>query len=82
MPAQPTPPLFDFDLLEQDGNDLPLHERTAARQVAGESQRQIIRFTEHLREDGPNRVLRHICSMGLDGMESLYAVRCRLRIPL
>ena len=65
--------LYAFDLLEHDGadlRDLPLLERKQRlARLLGRAERQVIRFTEHLTDDGPT-VFRHVCRMGLEGIVS------------
>ena len=65
--------LYAFDLLEHDGDDLrdlPLIERKQRlARLLGLATRQVIRFVEHLTEDGPT-VFRHVCRMGLEGIVS------------
>jgi bifunctional non-homologous end joining protein LigD len=46
-------------------------KRRLAR-LLGRAKRQVIRYTEHLTEDGPT-VFRHVCRMGLEGIVSKRA---------
>ena len=59
--------------LEHDGadlRDLPLIERKQRlAKLIGRAKRQVIRFVEHLTDDGPT-VFRHVCRMGLEGIVS------------
>ena len=59
--------------MEHDGadlRDLPLIERKQRlAKLIGRAKRQVIRFVEHLTDDGPT-VFRHVCRMGLEGIVS------------
>ena len=62
--------LHAFDLIEHDGDDLPLIERKRRlAKLLGKAKRRSIRFTEHLTGDGPT-VFEHVCRMGLEGIVS------------
>ncbi len=62
--------LYAFDLIEDDGIDLPLLDRKRRlKKLLGKSQRRAIRFVEHLMGDGPT-IFEHVCRMGLEGIET------------
>ena len=65
--------LYAFDLFEHDGadlRDLPLIDRKRRlTRLIGKAKRQVVRFAEHLTEDGPT-VFQHVCRMGLEGIVS------------
>jgi bifunctional non-homologous end joining protein LigD len=65
--------LFAFDLIERDGEDVRAYPLLARKRwlakLIGKAERRAIRFSEHLRGDGPT-VFEHVCRMGLEGIVS------------
>jgi bifunctional non-homologous end joining protein LigD len=65
--------VYAFDLIELDSEDLrawPLLARKRwLAKLIGKAQRRAIRFSEHLRGDGPT-VFEHVCRMGMEGVVS------------